>query len=92
MLAERAAEYFSPPVADPFMLFVSDVVPEKACEIPAARHVDGTARIQTVSREHAPGFHALISAFAERSGVPVIVNTSFNSLGRPIVEHSGGCP
>ena len=86
VLAERAAEYFSPPVADPFMLFVSEVVPERAHEIPAVRHVDGTARIQTVSREHAPGFHALLSAFAERSGVPVVVNTSFNSLGRPIVN------
>jgi carbamoyltransferase len=85
VLAEEAANYFSPPVEDPFMLFVSDVRPEMADCIPAARHVDGTARIQTVSKEHAPGFHALIEAVARKTGVPVVVNTSFNSLGRPIV-------
>jgi hypothetical protein len=85
VLEQRAGEYFTPLVPDPFMLFVSDVRPEKADEIPAVRHVDGTARIQTVSREHAPAFHALISAFERRTGVPVVVNTSFNSLGRPIM-------
>ena len=85
VLDERAVEYFAPAAPDPFMLFVRDVLPERAEEIPAVRHDDGSARVQTVSREHAPLFHALISAFAERTGVPVVVNTSFNSLGRPIV-------
>jgi carbamoyltransferase len=49
------------------------------------RHVDGTARIQTVSEGDAPLFHRLIEAFGARTGVPVIVNTSFNTMGRPIV-------
>ena len=85
VLEERAAEYFSDVAPDPFMLFIRDVRPEKAGEIASARHVDGTARVQTVSQEHAPEFHALISAHAELTGTPVVVNTSFNSLGRPIV-------
>lgn len=82
---ERAADYFNDVAPDPFMLFIRDVRPEKADEIASARHVDGTARVQTVSKEHAPGFHALITAHGELTGTPVIVNTSFNSLGRPIV-------
>jgi carbamoyltransferase len=67
------------------MLFISDVRPERAAEIPAVRHQDGTARIQTVSAQDAPLFHRLIDAFRRRSGVPVIVNTSFNTMGQPIV-------
>jgi len=85
VLAEQLADYFDPPAADPFMLFVSNVRPERAGEIPAVCHFDGTARLQSVSREAAPAFHALISAFERRTGTPVIVNTSFNTLGRPIV-------
>ncbi len=85
VLEERANEYFQAAAPDPFMLFVSRVLPAREDEIAAARHVDGTARIQTVNRDHAPEFHRLISAFAERTGTPVVVNTSFNSLGRPIV-------
>jgi carbamoyltransferase len=85
VLAEHAAEYFQPDKTDPFMLFVARVRPEKAAEIPAVRHVDGTARVQTVSREDAPGFHAVIDAFYRRSGVPIVVNTSFNTRGEPIV-------
>lgn len=85
VLEERAADYFEDVAPDPFMLFVRRVRKEREHEIAAARHVDGTARVQTVSQKHAPGFHELISAVGEVTGTPVIVNTSFNSLGRPIV-------
>jgi carbamoyltransferase len=86
VLAERAAEIFSGgPIPSPYMLFVHDVDDEWRSKIPAVTHVDGTARIQTVDRSHAL-LHATISRFAERTGVPVIVNTSFNTSGRPMVD------
>ena len=69
----------------PFMLFVYDVRPDKAGRIPAVRHTDGTARIQTVRREHNPLYYGVIKAFGERTGVPIVVNTSFNTRGEPIV-------
>src|SRR5688500_4590940 len=84
-LADSAADYFEDAAPDPFVLVIRKVRPEREHEIAAARHVDGTARIQTVSKGDAPDFHALISAHAELTGTPVVVNTSFNSLGRPIV-------
>ncbi|HET7548048.1 MAG TPA: carbamoyltransferase N-terminal domain-containing protein, partial [Usitatibacter sp.] len=61
----------------PFMLFVFDVRPEKADQIPAVRHTDGTARIQTVRRDQHAMYYDLIKAFQKRTGVPVLVNTSF---------------
>jgi carbamoyltransferase len=67
------------------MLFVFDVRPEKAHLIPAVRHVDGTARIQTINRSQNPIYYDLIKAFQARTGVPVLVNTSFNTRGEPIV-------
>jgi carbamoyltransferase len=67
------------------MLFVYDVLPDKADRIPAVRHVDGTARIQTINREQHPLYYDLLQAFARRTGVPVLVNTSFNTRGEPIV-------
>ncbi|HEY7293415.1 MAG TPA: carbamoyltransferase C-terminal domain-containing protein, partial [Dehalococcoidia bacterium] len=85
VLEECARDYFAPAGASPFMLFVHAVRPEKAHQIPAVTHADGTARIQTVSREDAPLYHRAIDAFRERTGIPVVVNTSFNTLGRPIV-------
>jgi carbamoyltransferase len=85
VLEERASEFFQETAPDPFMLFIRDVRPERAAEIPSARHVDGTARVQTVSKRDAPQFHELIEEFGALTGTPVIVNTSFNSLGRPIV-------
>ncbi len=72
-------------MTSPFMLFVCDVLPEKAHLIPAVRHVDGTARIQTVNRDSNPRYYDLIRAFQRRTGVPVVVNTSFNTRNRPIV-------
>jgi carbamoyltransferase len=85
VLEEHAAEYFEPAEHSPFMLFVSAVKPETADRIPAVRHEDGTARIQTVSERDAPLFHRTIRSFMERTGTPVVVNTSFNTRGRPIV-------
>lgn len=69
----------------PFMLFVVDVRPEAASKIPAVRHTDGTARVQTVSREQNPLYHDTIAAFGRRTGVPVVINTSFNTRGEPVV-------
>lgn len=69
----------------PFMLFVFDVLPDKAHLIPAVRHVDGTARVQTVRRDQHPLYYDLLAAFAQRTGVPVLVNTSFNTRGEPVV-------
>jgi carbamoyltransferase len=86
VLAERAAEIFSGgPIPSPYMLFVHDVADDWRSKIPAVTHVDGTARIQTVDRTD-PLLHATISRFAERTGVPVVVNTSFNTSGRPMVD------
>jgi carbamoyltransferase len=82
---EACADWFVDGRPSPFMLFVDRVRPDKAALIPAVRHVDGTARVQTVSRGQHPAFHALLSAFGERTGVPVLVNTSFNTRGEPIV-------
>ncbi len=86
VLAECAAEIFSGgPIPSPYMLFVHEVAAEWRDRIPAVTHVDGTARIQTVDRSH-PLLHDTISRFAARTGVPVIVNTSFNTAGRPMVD------
>ncbi|MEV3901276.1 carbamoyltransferase C-terminal domain-containing protein [Mycobacterium sp. NPDC050551] len=86
VLAERAAEIFSGgPIPSPYMLFVHDVAEQWRDRVPAVTHVDGTARIQTVDRDQ-PVLHATISRFAERTGVPVVVNTSFNTAGRPMVD------
>ncbi|WP_119154897.1 carbamoyltransferase [Caldimonas tepidiphila] len=86
---ERLAEWFTPAGANggraPFMLFIYDVIPEQAPRIPAACHADLTARVQTVRAEDNPRWHALLSAFGELTGVPVLVNTSFNVRGEPIV-------
>ncbi|HEV2661358.1 MAG TPA: carbamoyltransferase C-terminal domain-containing protein [Ktedonobacteraceae bacterium] len=85
VLEEEAAQWFANADVSPFMLFVYDVLPEKAELIPAVRHVDGTARIQTINREQHPLYYDLIKAFQARTGVPVLVNTSFNTRGEPIV-------
>jgi len=85
VLAEEASRYFDGCVDSPFMLFVYNVRPEVADRVPAIRHVDGTARAQTVSRDTSPLFHRLIERFHARTGVPVVVNTSFNTRGKPVV-------
>ncbi|HEU5381554.1 MAG TPA: carbamoyltransferase C-terminal domain-containing protein [Ktedonobacteraceae bacterium] len=85
VLEEEAATWFKNAESSPFMLFVHDVQPEKAEIIPAVRHIDGTARIQTINREQHPLYYDLLKAFQTRTGVPVLVNTSFNTRGEPIV-------
>jgi carbamoyltransferase len=67
------------------MLFIYDVRPEQAPRIPAVCHADLTARVQTIRREDNPRYHDLLKAFEARTGVPVLVNTSFNVRGEPIV-------
>jgi len=84
---ERAADIFSRgPVPSPYMLFVHDVDPEWRERIPAVVHVDGTARIQTVSEQRQPLVAALLREFEARTGLPVVVNTSLNTAGRPMVD------
>ena len=85
VLEEDANEWFENATVSPYMLFVHNVRADKACKIPAVRHVDGTARIQTINRQQHPRYYDLLKAFKEKTGVPVLVNTSFNTLGKPIV-------
>jgi carbamoyltransferase len=84
VLLETVGEYFDQTYPDPFMIKVYNVLPEKRAEIPAVTHVDGTGRLQTVDRDHAPRYWSLIRAFGEQTGVPVVLNTSFNE-NEPIV-------
>jgi carbamoyltransferase len=84
ILQEHVDEYFDQTYPDPFMIKVYNVLPEKRSVIPAVTHVDGTGRLQTVDREHSPLYWKLINAFYERTGVPVVLNTSFNE-NEPIV-------
>lgn len=84
ILLESVGDYFDQTYPDPFMIKVYNVLPEKRKEIPAVTHVDGTGRLQTVDRQHAPLYWSLINAFKERTGVPVVLNTSFNE-NEPIV-------
>ncbi len=87
ILKEHVEEYFEVPeeaAANPFMLLVAKVKePEK---VPAVVHVDGTCRVQTVTKEDNDIYHALIKAFYEETGAPLILNTSFNLGGDPIIE------
>ena len=70
----------------PFMMYAVDVLPEKLDIIPSITHVDNTCRVQTVSEEDNPNYYKLISAFKEKTGVPILFNTSFNLAGDPLVE------
>ncbi|NLX49650.1 MAG: carbamoyltransferase [Methanospirillum sp.] len=83
---EDTPRYFEQEVADPFMLKVCTVREEQRAVIPAVTHVDGTARLQTVHRETNPRYHRLLNEFERLSGVPVLLNTSLNVMGEPIVE------
>jgi carbamoyltransferase len=69
------------------MLYVCPVREEKRDVLPAITHEDGSGRLQTVYKETNPGYHRVIERFGEITGVPVIMNTSFNLKGEPIVEH-----
>ncbi len=84
ILAEATGEFFEKSHPSPFMTLAYSVRPEKREAIPAPTHVDGTGRLQTVTREANPRYHALICAFRDLTGVPVVLNTSFND-NEPIV-------
>jgi carbamoyltransferase len=87
VLAERAGEIFGRgPIPSPYMLFVHDVAPEWRDRIPTVTHVDGTARIQTVDRRDEPLVARMLECFERRTGLPVVVNTSLNTAGRPMVD------
>ena len=84
---ERAGELFSRgPIPSPYMLFVHDVDPRWRERIPAVVHVDGTARIQTVDQRDEPLLARMLQLFERRTGLPVVVNTSLNTAGRPMVD------
>jgi carbamoyltransferase len=85
VLAEEIDAYFVDAVHDPFMIQVYPVRPEKRDTIPAVTHVDGSGRLQSVSEQSNPRYWALLRAFQEQTGVPVLLNTSFNE-NEPIVE------
>jgi carbamoyltransferase len=88
VLEERTGDWFTLDYPDPFMIKVYPIRPEKRPEIPAVTHVDGTGRLQTVSRRANPRYWALIRAFEEATGVPMVLNTSFNE-NEPIVNTPG---
>jgi carbamoyltransferase len=85
VLEERTADWFTISYPDPFMLKVYPVRPEKRAAIPAVVHVDGTGRLQTVSEASSPLYARLLRAFESETGVPVLLNTSFNE-NEPIVN------
>jgi carbamoyltransferase len=86
VLAEHAEAWFDGYHPNPFMLLVQPVRAERAGEVPAITHVDGTARLHTVTREANPMYHALVEDFRAATGVPMVLNTSFNLRGEPIVH------
>jgi len=83
---EAASEYLESATDSPFMILTAQVRPEKRAIIPAVTHVDGSARPQTVEKETNPLYWRLIDEFGKRTGVPVIMNTSFNLRGEAIVH------
>jgi carbamoyltransferase len=86
VLLERAHEIFEGPIPSEYMLFTHRVKPEWRSRIPVVTHVDGSARIQTVDRRQEPLVARMLEAFERRTGVPVVVNTSLNTAGRPMVD------
>ena len=89
VLLEEASNWFEfdgTPHESPFMLRVVDVKPEKRNAVPAIVHVDGTGRLQTLTRENNGRFYDLVEKFYQKTGVPILLNTSFNRMGQPIIE------
>ncbi len=84
ILAEKTGQWFSQSQPSPFMTLAYSVLPDKRDKIPAPTHVDGTGRLQTVTADANPRYHALITEFERQTGVPVVLNTSFND-NEPIV-------
>ncbi len=88
ILEDRTSEYFTQPHPSPFMLMAYSVRPEKRALIPATTHVDGSGRLQTVSERQNPLYYQLICEFERQTGVPVLLNTSFNE-NEPVVQMPG---
>lgn len=88
VLSEEVATYFEQEVASPFMMHVVKIRPEWRDRLPAVTHVDGTGRLQTVDRESNPLYYSLISALRRKTGVGIVLNTSFNE-NEPIVDTPG---
>jgi carbamoyltransferase len=86
VLAERASEIFEGQLPSPYMLFTHRVRPSWVDRIPAVIHVDGTARIQTIDDADEPLVARMLRQLERRTGVPVVVNTSLNTAGRPMVD------
>jgi carbamoyltransferase len=86
VLGEASSRIFDVDRPAPFMQLAMDVRPEHRAGLPAITHVDGTARIQTVEPANTPFLHAVLAAFADRTGCPVLVNTSLNGKGDPLTE------
>src|SRR5262249_53480258 len=86
VIAERAQEIFEGEGESPFMLLTKYIRPQWRDKIPAVVHVDGTARVQTVRQEHNLRLYRLLKEFESITGVPLLLNTSFNVKGEPIVE------
>lgn len=87
VLLEHAPQIFSRgPIPSPYMLFVHDVAAEWRDRIPAVVHVDGTARVQTVDPDTEPLVARMLAGFERRTGLPVVINTSLNTAGRPMVD------
>lgn len=86
VLCERTAEWFDLAGDSPYMLLVAKVAASRLGQIPAVTHVDGSARIQSVGADAEPRFRRLLQAFEQRTSCPILVNTSFNVRGEPIVR------
>ncbi|MBI3032151.1 carbamoyltransferase [Candidatus Woesearchaeota archaeon] len=82
---EEAGDYFDTTQESPYMTLVADVHKDKRSVIPATTHVDGTARLQTITQDQNSLYYRLIKHFGDKTGVPVLINTSFNRSGEPIV-------
>ena len=85
-LLEYAKEYFEIDRESPYMLFVPTVKKNKKDVIPAVTHVDGTGRLQTLTKERNKHFYEIVKSFYNRTNIPILLNTSFNVAGQPIVE------
>jgi carbamoyltransferase len=86
VLEEACGTYFASDVPSPYMLRAYPTRPEMLDVLPAITHVDGTARVQTVNRQQNPRYYRLIEAFGKLTGVPCVLNTSFNIRGEPIIN------
>jgi carbamoyltransferase len=86
VLEDKTGDWFVSGYPSPYMILVYDVRPEKRELVPAVTHVDGTGRVQSVSKKHNPKYYRLIEQFEKITGVPIVLNTSFNIRGQPIVN------